>query len=223
MNDRAWSSGRGEQHARSRFRARGRHAGRASRGSGGRPASSGRVGQRTDAPDPTRDAFGPCALAFDRLPARRRHDLKSQSRAARPGHRRLQVLRAKSPNRPGRPRSGWDASAHPTAGERRARSVPHRARSVLAVSPVSMPRNRLLLRPPSATSVASYSSQACRRTRFRIASYDLRRAVGSVAHDLDRPGAGAFGLLFELSLVVVDRKPAYPAIAVSRAVTARTA
>ena len=151
---------------------------------------------------PLCDAFGPCALVFDSLPARRSHDLKRRAeplgqiigdckccerrlRAVQPDHDPVQVP-ALTPSR-----ASDEYGARRFVQERASRLAGQHAEEATAAPTTERQESGVVL-------LAGMPQDP-----LRIASYDLGRAVGSVAHDLDRLGASTSGLFFELSNEVV--------------------
>src|SRR3990170_2329507 len=147
---------------------------------------------------PLGDAFGPCTLAFDRLPARRSHNLYRRAEPlgqvigdGKCCERKLRAVQADhDPVRMPSLAPLWASEKYRACRivkERAGRLTGHHAEEPAAASTAERNESGVVL-------VADVSQDA-----FRIASHDLRRAVGSVAHDLSRSGAGTSGILFELS------------------------
>lgn len=151
---------------------------------------------------PLSDALSPFGRSFDRLPARRCYDLylgaeplgqvvgdekccERRVRAVQPDHDpvRMPALTPPWAGEENRARRIVKKGARGLAG--------HHAEESAAAPTSERNESGVVL-------VADVSQNG-----FRITSHDLRRAVWSVAHDLDRGGAGTLGLLFELSHEVV--------------------
>lgn len=147
---------------------------------------------------PLGDALGPRTLAFDRLPARRCHDLY---RSAEPlgqvisdGECCERGLRAVQPDHdpvrmpPLTPL--WASEKHRACcvvQERAGRLTGHYAEEPAAAPTAERKKGGVVL-------VVDVSQDG-----FCIASHDLRRTVESAAHNLSRRGASTVSLLFELS------------------------
>ena len=147
---------------------------------------------------PLGDAFGPCALAFDRLPARRSHNLYRRAEPlgqvisdGKCCERKLRAVQADhDPVRMPSLTPLWASEEHRArriVKERAGGLASHHAEEPTAASTSERNERGVVL-------IADVSQDA-----FRITSHDLRRAIRPVAHDLCRCRTSTVSLLFELS------------------------